>query len=229
MTEKFDKPGREKRVYGDRLEKRIEPFTQNAEEMRDAIDKLGAALSPPHKRFCDIYLTNGNNGTQAYKTSINLRGSDASCGVGANRLLKRNDVRSYVDMCRNYRTDEVLNHLSVNKERVLTEEANLAFIDIRKIFDSSGEFLHPTLWPEEIARAAAGVDIDQRWDVKANKWRYTYKIKLNDKGRALGRLETVLGMNKAAGLTDESADLFKSFIESIDGNSRKLPSEMEED
>jgi len=120
--------------------------------------------------------------------------------------------------------------MTVSKRRVLDEESKLAFLDFRKMFDVNGEILPPKYWPEEIARAAAGVDIDQKWDAVTGKWTYKYKIRFNDKGRALQRLETVLGMNKAPDLTDDTANLFKSFLTSIDGDSRgKLPAEMEDD
>jgi hypothetical protein len=133
-------------------------------------------------------------------------------------------------MCKTFTTTEALSHLTVTKERILDEESKLAFIDVRKMFDFEGEFLPPRLWPEEIARAISGFDVDQKWDAETGKWKYKYKIKLNDKGRALQRLETVLGMNKADQMHDEDRDLFKDFLTSIDGDSRgTLPSELEED
>lgn len=199
-------------------------------ETRELILRLAAKLTIPHKRFGDIYLTNGQNGTQAYLSVFHTK-NPASAGVGASKLLKKGtDVRAYVDMCKMFTTDEALNHLTVTKTRILDEESKLAFIDVRKMFDFDGEFLPPRLWPEEIARAVAGFDVTQKWDPDNGKWQYKYKIKLQDKGRALQRLETVLGMNKADGLQDEDRDLFKDFLSSIDGESRgTLPSEMTED
>jgi len=198
-------------------------------EIREQISELGAKLTLPRKRFCDAWLTNGQNGTRAYMTVFNTnKPPTASCG--SVRLMKRHDVRAYLDLMRQYSSEEILNHMVVTKERILDEESKLAFIDIRKMFDIEGEFLPPSLWPEEIARAIAGLDVVQSWDVAADKWKYTYKIKLNDKGRALGRLETVMGMNKADGLQDDDKNLFKSFLEAVDGKSRgRLPSEFEED
>jgi hypothetical protein len=198
-------------------------------ETKDQILRLAAKLTIPRKRFCDVYLSNGQNGTQAYLAVFHT--NKPSCAsVGACKLLKRPDVDSYIQMCKTFTTNEALSHLTVTKERVLDEESKLAFIDVRKMFDFDGEFLPPRLWPEEIARAVAGFDVDQKWDTATGKWKYKYKIKLNDKGRALQRLETVLGMNKAAELGDADRDLFRDFYRSIDGDSRgTLPSEMEED
>jgi phage terminase small subunit len=199
-------------------------------EARQAILRLAEKLTIPHKRFGDIYLTNGQNGTQAYLSVFHTK-SPSSAGVGASKLLKKGtDVRAYVDMCMRFTTDEALSHLTITKTRILDEESKLAFIDFRKMYDIDGEFLPPRLWPEEIARAVAGFDVIQTWDPDNDKWKYKYKIKFNDKGRALQRLETVLGMNKADGLQDEDRDLFKDFLSSIDGESRgTLPSEMSED
>jgi len=201
----------------------------NLSEMREHIERLAAKLTTPRKRFADIYLSNGQNGTKAYLTVFHTK-KPSCAAVGANKLLKRPEVRAYVDLCKQFSTDELLNHMSITKERILDEEAKLAFIDMRKLFDKDGELLPPTFWPEEVARAISGLDIDQRWDVVTGKWRYKIKVKLNDKGRALQRLETVLGMNKAPELSENDTNLFRGFLESIDGSTRgKLPSELDED
>lgn len=198
-------------------------------EIREQVKDLASKLSLPRKRFCDTWLTNGQNATQAYLFVFNTN-KPTSAAVGASRLMQRPDVRAYIDLMRQYSSEEILNHMTVTKERILDEESKLAFIDVRRMFDTEGEFLPPALWPEEIARAISGLDVDQQWDVATGKWKYKYKIRLNDKGRALGRLETVMGMNKADGLQDDDKNLFKTFLEAVDGNSRgKLPSEFDGD
>lgn len=197
-------------------------------EIRQQIRDLSNNLTLKQKKFTEIYLVNGGNGTAAYMEAFGNKNAKSS-SVGASKLIRRPEIQAYLDLCRTYSTDEVLNHLTVTQNRVLDEEANLAFIDVRKMFDVNGELLPPQYWPEEIARAAAGIDIDQKWDPETDKWKYRYKIKFNDKGRALGRLETVLGMNKMSELTDDQANMFKSFLESIDGKSRGvLPSEIDD-
>jgi hypothetical protein len=198
-------------------------------EIRLQVKELAAKLTLPRKRFCDTWLTNGQNATQAYLFVFNTK-KPTSAAVGASRLMQRPDVRAYIDLMRQYSSEEVLNHLTVTKDRILDEESKLAFIDVRRMFDTEGEFLPPSLWPESIARAISGLDIDQTWDVTAERWKYRYKIRLNDKGRALGRLETVLGMNKADGLQDDDKSLFETFLKAVDGNSRgRLPSEFDDD
>ena len=199
------------------------------QEIREQIEKTALLLSVPHKRFCDEYLANGNVAYKAYLAVFQTNNKNVASRK-AWKLMKRHGVREYINLCKRFTTEELLNHLTVSKERVLDEEAKLAFADIRNMFDDNGELLPPTKWPEEIARAASGIDIDQRWDSVNEKWQYKYKIKLNDKGRALQRLETVLGMNKAAELTDKDSDLFKDFLTSIDGKSRGiLPSQMQDE
>jgi phage terminase small subunit len=199
------------------------------QEIRQRVTELAAKLSLPRRRFCDAWLSNGQNGTQAY-LAIFSTNKPTAAAAGASRLMSRSDVRAYLDIMKEYSAEETLNHMSVTKERILNEEAQLAFIDIRQMFDTEGEFKPPHLWPESIARSVSGIDVKQKWDVENDKWKYTYKIKLNDKGRALGRLETVMGMNKADGLQDDDKNLFKSFLEAVDGDSRgRLPSEFEGD
>jgi hypothetical protein len=198
-------------------------------EIRTQVQELAAKLTLPRKRFCDTWLTNGQNATQAYLFVFNTN-KPTSAAVGASRLMQRPDVKAYIDLMRMYSSEEVLNHLTVTKERILDEESKLAFIDIRKMFDTEGNFLPPGMWPEEIARAISGLDITQTWDVASSNWKYLYKIKFIDKGRALGRLETVMGMNKADGLQDDDKSLFETFLKAVDGNSRgRLPSEFDED
>jgi phage terminase small subunit len=207
----------------------VEIQVSTVAEIRKQVASLSNKLTLPRKRFCDAWLTNGGNATRAY-LQVFTTNNAASASVGASRLMKRADVRAYIDLMREYSSEEILNHMSVTRERILDEEAKLAFIDVRKMFDTEGEFLPPTLWPEEIARSVSGLDVEQKWDTATEKWKYTYKIKLNDKGRALGRLETVMGMNKADGLQDDDRALFKDFLESVDGKTRgKLPSEFEDD
>lgn len=198
-------------------------------ELREQIEDLGARLTLPIRRYCDAWLTNGQNGTKAYLAVFNTN-KPTCASAGASRLMRRPDVKAYIELMRQYHSEEILNHLAVTRQRILDEESKLAFIDVRNMFDSEGEFLPPRLWPEEVARAIAGLDVDQRWDKENEKWKYTYKIKLSDKGRALGRLETVMGMNKADGLQDDDRNLFQSFLKSVDGRTRgKLPSEFEDD
>jgi phage terminase small subunit len=207
-----------------------EDNTLTLQEIRERIDATVARMSVPHKRFADEYMANGQNGTQAYMAVFKRIKNGKTASAAACRLMKRHDVKAYIELCKQFTTDELLTYMSVTKTRVLEEEAKLAFFDVRKMFDINGDVLPPKYWPEEIARASSGIDIDQKWDEKNQKWQYRYKIKFNDKGRALQRLETVLGMNKAPDLTDDTANLFKSFLTSIDGDSRgKLPAEMEDD
>lgn len=208
----------------------IEDNKLSLEEIREMISDLTARMSIPHKRFADEYLANGGNATTAYAAIFKKAKNAKVASAAGCRLKARPNVKAYIDLCHKFTTDELLNHMSCSKNRVLDEEAKLAFLDVRKLFDQDGEILPPKYWPEEVARAASGIDIDQVWDPNNNKWKYKYKLRFNDKGRALQRLETVLGMNKLANLTDESADLFKSFLESIDGKSRgRLPAEIEDD
>jgi phage terminase small subunit len=199
-------------------------------EIRERIAATTSRMSVPHKRFADEYMANGQNATQAYMAIFKRIKNGKIASAAACRIMKRHDIKAYIELCKQFTTDELLTHMTVSKTRVLDEEAKLAFLDFRKMFDIEGELLPPKYWPEEIARAASSIDIDQRWDEATQKWTYKYKIKFNDKGRALQRLETVLGMNKAPDLSDDTANLFKSFLTSIDGDSRgKLPAEMEDD
>jgi len=82
--------------------------------------------------------------------------------------------------------------LSANSEwaiqRVLKEVRSLAFIDIRKIFHENGALKDIKDWPEEAARAIAGVDVFEEHEGTGKERTfigYTKKVKLADKLKAL--------------------------------------------
>jgi hypothetical protein len=75
------------------------------------------------------------------------------------------------------------------KERVLSELRAIALIDIRELFDDEGNLLPVSEWPEQTARAVAGVDT-----MISNDGDVTKKIKLIDKTKSLEMLMKNLAM-----------------------------------
>lgn len=73
------------------------------------------ALTPKRKAFCDAYLANGMNATQAAKEAGYSEKTAYSQG---NRLLKNDEVREYIKN----RTDELA------RERIVTGDQVLAFL-----------------------------------------------------------------------------------------------------
>lgn len=79
---------------------------------------------------------------------------------------------------------------------ILREEACLAFLDLRDMMDpTKGEILPLTDLPEQMARAVVGVKIIKTQSLKdPDLVRTEYSYKFADKGKALERLERILGM-----------------------------------
>jgi phage terminase small subunit len=73
------------------------------------------SLSAKHKAFCDEYLSNGLNATQAYKSVYKV--SDTVAGPSGDRLLKNAKVKSYLEE-EGQKTAERLN---ITKEGLLND------------------------------------------------------------------------------------------------------------
>lgn len=54
------------------------------------------ALTPKMMNFCDEYLKNGGNATEAYVAAYNWNGSTPGAQVEASRLLARDDIQAYL-------------------------------------------------------------------------------------------------------------------------------------
>jgi len=74
----------------------------------------------------------------------------------------------------------------ITQDMVVKELARIAFLDIRKAFDESGNLLEIPDMPEDIARAVGGMDIT-KWTGRGedNGTETTKKVKLIDKKGAL--------------------------------------------
>ena len=51
---------------------------------------------------------------------------------------------------------------AIDPNRVLRESARIAYSDIRRLFDANGRLLPIKQWPEDTARAVAGVEVVKR-------------------------------------------------------------------
>lgn len=72
-------------------------------------------LSDKHKAFCDEYLSNGFNATQAYKSVYKV--SDKVAGASGVRLLENVNIKEYIQQEQN-KTAEVL---QIKKEDLIRD------------------------------------------------------------------------------------------------------------
>lgn len=73
------------------------------------------SLSPKHKAFCDEYLANGMNATQAYKSVYKV--TDKVAGPSGDRLLKNVKIEEYLHE-QQQKTSE---RLQITKEELLRD------------------------------------------------------------------------------------------------------------
>jgi phage terminase small subunit len=72
-------------------------------------------LSVKHKAFCDEYLSNGMNATQAYKSVYKV--SDSVAGPSGDRLLKNAKIKDYIQE----QQETTSQRLNITKEQLLLD------------------------------------------------------------------------------------------------------------
>jgi phage terminase small subunit len=138
-------------------------------------------------RFCEEYLANGNNGTQA---AISAGYSEDTARQIASENLSKLDIENYISE----RQKQIAARLQINQDRVLMELSRLAFADIRKFYTVDGALKSIHDLDEDTAASLAGVEtFDER--VEDEIIGTTKKIKTYDKLKAIETLNRMLGYN----------------------------------
>lgn len=134
-------------------------------------------MNPRQRRFCEEYLLD-LNATQA---AIRAGYSNKTARSQAERLLTKVDISMAIENLiqeRKERTqrdaDEVIHRLWVIVEA-----------DVRKLFNEHGVALTPEKFDKDTAAAVAGIEYTDKGG---------YKVRLNDRLKALERLGKHLGM-----------------------------------
>lgn len=178
-----------------------------AQAVRDMRAKKPGCPDKPYK--CYQY---------AFPTCKSVRAAQ----VGASRLMKRTDVREFIDRVDQMVVQAEINHKLVHRERILDEEAKLGFHNVVNMLDENGQMRDLKDMPPEVQAAIS--DIEYGFDPATNS-RYLKKIKFYNKGQALDRMEKVLGMQREKLEVDLIADI-RAMIVEIDGKGKGvLPQE----
>ena len=74
-------------------------------------------MNERHKRFCDEYLANGLNGTQAYLSVYKSVKSDEVAAVNASKLLRNTKVIDYIKL----EQEKTSSKLEITRESVLMD------------------------------------------------------------------------------------------------------------
>ena len=151
-------------------------------------------LTPKQANFVEEYLID-LNATQA---AIRAGYSEKAAAVIGFENLRKQKIHEKIQS----RRKEIQESLQITQERILEEEARLAFVDVGALFDDDGELLPINKIPEDARRAIAGIEVtdrvvlgENRKDTRIRDIKRRYK--LSDKGQALGRISKHLGLYAA--------------------------------
>ncbi len=150
-------------------------------------------LTPKQQRFVAEYVID-LNGTQA---AIRAGYAPGSAEVQASRLLSNAKIASAVAKAK----QSVAERLGITAERVLTEYARLAFLDIRKVFTAEGNLKPIHDIDDDTVAAISGLEVEDLYEGKGQDREHVgrlHKIKLSDKKAALDSLAKHIGLLKDA-------------------------------
>lgn len=142
------------------------------------------ALTPKQQRFVEEYLCD-LNATQA---AIRAGYSAKTAAAAGRRNLANPQIWGQIQAG----MDERSQRTEINQDRVLKEEACIAFSDIGGIFQGD-TLLPPDQLPEDIRRSVSAIEVIETPDKDGNITT-KYKYRFWDKGKALERVSRHLGM-----------------------------------
>ena len=150
------------------------------------------ALTLKQENFVLAYLQSGN-ATDAYRTAYNAKGMKyGTIWVKASELLAIGKIKVRLNELRK----PVIEKAQLTLEKVINENAKIAFFDIRTLFDSNGNIKPVNDWDDNIGAAVSSIEVEELY-VGSGKDRInigqTKKIKFWDKSAALDKLMKHLG------------------------------------
>jgi len=138
-------------------------------------------LTAKQERFIEEYLVD-MNATQA---AIRAGYSEKT----ANRMGPENLSKPVISEAVQRARAELSEKTQITQERVLEEEACIAFANLADLFDGSGKLVNPKELPFKLQKALSSIQVIDLPD-GTRKYKYT----LWHKGRALERVSKHLGM-----------------------------------
>jgi len=149
--------------------------------------RVRPTLTVKQARFVQEYLVD-YNGTQA---AIRAGYPAASARSVAHENLTKPDIAAAVQT----QLAALQARCDITAERVLLELANVAYADIRQVFDADGRLKLPTAYAPALASAVVGIEIATK-RIDEGDVEYIHKIKLAPKVEALKTLAQHLGLLK---------------------------------
>lgn len=183
-----------------------------------------ANLTPKQEKFCIEYLKSGN-ASAAYRLSYNAKKmSEQVINNEAKKLIDNHKIAVRLDELRK----PVVEKAQLSLERVIIENMNVAFFDIRTILDDDGAVKPVNEWPAAAGAAIASMEVLEQYE-GSGKDRvfvgYLKKIKLVDKGGALDRLMKHLGGYEQD--NKQKGNALQDFYKAISGGSLPIAHDIE--
>lgn len=145
------------------------------------------------KLFIEAYIANGGNATDAARKAGY---AESSAHVRGAELVKDRKVQSDIAA----RQTELAKKFELTTEDVIAELAKIVRVDLRRLFDSSGNLLPVNEWPDDVAGAVASFEVDEIHEGQGEARKfvgYTRKVKLWDKNSAIEKAMKHLGLFEA--------------------------------
>lgn len=169
-------------------------------------------LTPKQQAFAREYVKTGHV-INSYRVAYpNSKGTDKTVSVNAARLLTNTRVALEIERIRL----AVATRCEITIDRVMREYAKLAFCDIRKAFDKTGNLKALVDMDDETAGAIASVETEETyaWEGEGEARKRvsigrTAKLKLWDKRAALDSLAKTLGMFQEAAPSTGGGTVFQ--------------------
>ena len=181
-------------------------------------------LTPKQEKFCIEYLKTGN-ATAAYRHAFTTdRMKPETVNRSAKELLDNHKIAARIEALRK----PVVEKTQLTLERVIVENMNVAFFDIRTILDDDGAVKPVSEWPAAAGAAISSMEVLEQYE-GSGKDRvfvgYLKKIKLVDKGGALDRLMKHLGGYEQD--NKQKGNALQDFYKAISGGSLPIVQDVE--
>lgn len=166
-----------------------------------------AELTPKQRRFVEEYLSNGENGVEAYRAAYSENASYNTAASNASRLLKNNKIVQFLKRANKRatkRADRIMNRYAITKENILREFARIGFADVTDVVSIEGGLVQvkDTGDISEDARRAIS-EISETINERGDR---TIKVKSHSKINALVQLSKHLGLDKPEPQLDDAIE-----------------------
>lgn len=141
-------------------------------------------LTQKQLRFIEEYLVDLNATQAAIRTGYSAK----TAAAAGKRNLDNPKIWTEIQAAMEERSERT----EIEQDRVLKEEAYIAFADIGQIFNGDS-LISPDQLPEQVRRAISSVEVIETADKDGNLTT-RYKYRFWDKGRSLERVSKHLGM-----------------------------------